>query len=180
MFLHFFFFFFFFLRSVLYNLGRHLKEISNMCPLLKCASNYLRTAAPQFLDDMEGRGIARAWCLFSQFRKPSCFILVFFFFSFPVFFCCSFYSSGCYLNVLKCSPESGPVKIRVGEILVYGTAIPVYSSYCCSAQKPQWRTSTSLYQTLPKKCNNTNRIFYTNGPKHCCQVESHGPCCRIP
>lgn len=61
----------------------------------------------------------------------------FFFFSFPVFFCCSFYSSGCYLNVLKCSPESGPVKIRVGEILVYGTAIPVYSSYCCSAQKPQ-------------------------------------------
>lgn len=23
-----------------------------MCPLLKCASNYLRTAAPQFLDDI--------------------------------------------------------------------------------------------------------------------------------
>lgn len=64
-------------------------------------------------------------------------VLFWFFFSFPVFFCCSFYSSGCYLNVLKCSPESGPVKIRVGEILVYGTAIPVYSSYCCSAQKPQ-------------------------------------------
>lgn len=24
-----------------------------MCLLLKCASNYLKTAAPQFLDDME-------------------------------------------------------------------------------------------------------------------------------
>ena len=31
-----------------------------MCSLLKCASNYLKTAALQFLDDMEGRGIARA------------------------------------------------------------------------------------------------------------------------
>lgn len=85
-----FFFFFFFLCSVLCKLGRHLKEISNMCSLLKCASNYLRTAAPQFLDDMERRGITRARCLFFQFRKPTwfCFLDFFSFFKkiFDVFF----------------------------------------------------------------------------------------------
>lgn len=49
------------------------------------------------------------------------------------FFSFSFFPSGYYLNALKCSPESGPVKLRVGEILVYGTVITAYSSYCCSA-----------------------------------------------
>jgi len=56
-------------------------------------------------------------------------ILVVFLFLFPVFFGCGFFFFLLFrilLNVLKCSPESGPVKIRVGEILVYGTVIPVY------------------------------------------------------
>lgn len=148
MFLYFFSFSFFFLCSVLCSLGRHLKEISNMCPLLKCASNYLRTAAPQFLDYKERRGITRARCLFFQFRKPSWFFcLDAFSFFFCLFFCfpflfiflvvsCSSNSSGCSLDVLKCSPESGPVKIRVREILVFGTVISVYLVHYCSAQKP--------------------------------------------
>lgn len=137
-----FFFFFFFLCSVLCNLGRHSKEISNMCPLLKCASNYLRTAAPQFLDVMQRRGIKRARYLFFQFRKPSwvffqvvlfCFVL----FPFSLYsFSCSSNPSGCSSDRLQCSPESGPVKSGVREILVFGTVISVYLVHYCSAQKP--------------------------------------------
>lgn len=74
-----------------------------MCPLLKCASNYLRTAAPQFLDVMERRGIKTAIYLFFSIQK-TILVLVFRFFYF-VLLCFPFL---CILLVVLQTVQDAP------------------------------------------------------------------------